>query len=56
MHGVFIGRITPAGLSFQRKGVTKTARPSNGDAINLSALRGKRDCLMISKDEGYCRY
>lgn len=56
MHGIFAGRITPAGLSFQRKGVTKTARPSNGDAINLSALRGKRDCLMISKDEGYCRY
>ena len=56
MHGVFSGTITSGGLRFLRNGVTETVRPSKGDAINLSALVGKRDCLMVSKDEGYCRY
>ncbi|KQM55174.1 hypothetical protein ASE69_17610 [Sphingomonas sp. Leaf208] len=56
MQGVFTGTMTPGGLSFRRNGVTETARPSKGDAVNLSALRGKKDCLMVSKDEGYCRY
>lgn len=56
MQGVFAGTITPEGLRFRRRGVTETARPSKGDAIDLSALRGKRDCLMVSQGEGYCRY
>lgn len=55
-QGVFPATITAAGLVFQRNGVTETARPSKGDEIDLSALRGKRDCLMVSKEEGYCRY
>lgn len=56
MHGVFAGTITPQGLSFRRNGVTQNIRPSVGDRINRSALRGKRDCLVVSQDEGYCRY
>ncbi len=56
MHGKFIGKVTPAGLSFRRNGVTETLRPSKGNAINRSALAGKTDCLMVSHDEGYCRY
>lgn len=56
MHGKFIGKVTPAGLSFRRNGVTETIRPSKGNAINRSALAGKTDCLMVSRDEGYCRY
>jgi len=56
MHGIYSGSLTPGGLSFRRNGTMQIARPSAGDAINLSALRGKRDCLMVSVDEGYCRY
>ncbi|WP_156348665.1 lysozyme inhibitor LprI family protein [Sphingomonas sp. Leaf23] len=56
MRGKFIGKVTPAGLSFRRNGVTETLRPSKGNAINRSALAGKTDCLMVSRDEGYCRY
>lgn len=56
MHGRFIGKVTPAGLSFRRNGVTETLRPSKGAAIDRSALAGKTDCLMVSHDEGYCRY
>lgn len=56
MHGIFIGKVTPAGLSFRRNGVAETLRPSKGNAINRSALAGKTDCLMVSRDEGYCRY
>lgn len=56
MHGKFIGKVTPAGLSFRRNGVTETLRPSKGNAINRSALAGKTGCLMVSRDEGYCRY
>ncbi len=56
MHGIYAGSLTSRGLSFRRNGTAQTARPSTGDTINLSALRGKRDCLMVSRDEGYCRY
>lgn len=56
MHGKFTGKVSPAGLSFRRNGVTETLRPSKGNAINRSALAGKTDCLMVSRDEGYCRY
>lgn len=56
MHGKFTGKVTPAGLSFRRNGVLETLRPSKGNAINRSALAGKTDCLMVSRDEGYCRY
>lgn len=54
--GSFLGTVTPSGLRFRRNGVMETARPSRGDAIHLSALRGKADCLKVSDDEGYCRY
>lgn len=56
MHGVFAGKITPQGLRFQRNGVTETLLPSVGDRINRSALAGKKECLMVSRNEGYCRY
>lgn len=56
MSGVFTGRLGKNGLTFQRNGRTETLRPSRGDAINLSALRGKTDCLKVSVNEGYCRY
>ena len=56
MHGVFAGTLTAEGLRFRRNGLTKTVKPSVGDSINRSALRGKKDCLMVSDDEGYCRY
>ncbi|MEG3093442.1 lysozyme inhibitor LprI family protein [Sphingomonas sp. PB1R3] len=56
MHGKFVGKVTPAGLSFRRNGVTETLRPSKSNMINRSALAGKTDCLMLSRDEGYCRY
>lgn len=56
MHGVFTGTLTPSGLRFKRNGVAEIVRPSPGNAINRSALRGQRDCLMVSRDEGYCRY
>jgi len=56
MHGVFSGTITAAGLSFKRNGVIESARPGTGDAVNRSALAGKKNCLIVSRDEGYCRY
>lgn len=56
MRGKFVGYITSDGMRFERNGVTETARPGVGDSVNLSALRGKKDCLIISQDEGYCRY
>ena len=56
MHGVFSGTITATGLSFKRNGVIELARPSTGDAVNRSALAGKKDCLIVSRNEGYCRY
>jgi len=56
MHGVFSGTITADGLRFKRNGVIELARPSTGDAVNRSALAGKKDCLIVSRDEGYCRY
>ncbi|TCP83620.1 hypothetical protein C8J42_1182 [Sphingomonas sp. PP-CE-1A-559] len=55
-RGVFKADLRAEGLRFQRNGVTVTLRPSIGDKINRSALRGKKDCLMVSDDEGYCRY
>ncbi|WP_162240416.1 MULTISPECIES: lysozyme inhibitor LprI family protein [unclassified Acidovorax] len=56
MHGKFVGTITADGLRFERNGVTETVRPGMGDSVNRSALRGKKDCLVVSRDEGYCRY
>ncbi|WP_420381527.1 lysozyme inhibitor LprI family protein [Novosphingobium sp.] len=56
MHGTFTGTLTRSGLRFVRNSIVETARPSRGDAVNRSALRGKTDCLMVSRDEGYCRY
>ena len=56
MRGTFAGALTAAGLRFERGGVVETARPGPGDSVNRSALRGKRDCLVVSQDEGYCRY
>jgi uncharacterized protein YecT (DUF1311 family) len=56
MQGTFSGTITPNGLSFRRQGVTETVRPGKGAATNRSALVGKTGCLIVSRDEGYCRY
>lgn len=56
MHGVFIGKITSDGLSFRRNGAIETVRPGKGDATDRSALRGKADCLIVNRNEGYCRY
>ena len=56
MRGVFKADLRAEALRFRRNGVTVTVRPSIGDKINRSALRGKKDCLMVSGDEGYCRY
>jgi len=56
MRGVFTGRLGRDGLRFRREGRTETLRPSRGDAVNRSALRGKTDCLKVSDEEGYCRY
>lgn len=56
MRGMFRADLIAEGLRFRRKGETVTVRPSIGDKINRSALRGLKDCLMVSIDEGYCRY
>lgn len=55
-RGIYAGTLTARGLTFRRNGILETIRPSKGDAIRQSALRGKSDCLMVSRDEGYCRY
>lgn len=56
MHGVFRATLSAAGLHYRREGVVVTVTPSAGDKIDRSALRGKKDCLRVSSNEGYCRY
>ncbi len=53
--GTFDGTVTPAGITFTRKGVTETLKPSDGDATGLKYLAGKKDCLTVKSGEGYCR-
>lgn len=53
--GVFEGSAAGDAITFERKGVTETLRPSDGDATGLKYLAGKKDCLTVKSGEGYCR-
>ena len=53
--GKFDGIATGDTISFDRKGIRETLRPTNGDATGLKYLAGKTDCLTVKPGEGYCR-
>ena len=55
MEGRFPATVTRDGLRFTRDGETLLLRPSDGDATGLKWLAGKKDCLTVATDEGYCR-
>lgn len=55
MEGRFPATVTRDGLRFTRNGETLLLRPSDGDATGLKWLAGKKDCLTVATDEGYCR-
>jgi hypothetical protein len=55
MEGRFPASVTRDGLRFTRDGETLLLRPSDGDATGLKWLAGKKDCLTVATDEGYCR-
>ena len=42
-------------LVFTRKGKEMTLRHTDGDAIGLKYLAGKKDCMTVASGEGYCR-
>jgi hypothetical protein len=53
--GEFDGTASGDTISFDRKGLHETLRPTNGDATGLKYLAGKTDCLTVKPGEGYCR-
>jgi hypothetical protein len=53
--GTFDGTAKGDTIVFERKGVTETLRPTNGDATGLKYLAGKATCLTVKPGEGYCR-
>lgn len=53
--GSYEGVAEPNGITFKRGGETLTLRKSDGDAIDLKWLAGKKDCLIVKQGEGYCR-
>jgi hypothetical protein len=53
--GEFDGTADGDTISFDRKGLHETLRPTNGDATGLKYLAGKIDCLTVKPGEGYCR-
>jgi hypothetical protein len=53
--GKFVGIASGDTISFDRKGLHETLRPTNGDATGLKYLAGKTDCLTVKPGEGYCR-
>ncbi|WP_380783376.1 hypothetical protein [Sphingomonas sp. R86520] len=53
--GKFVGIAAGDTISFDRKGLHETLRPTNGDATGLKYLAGKNDCLTVKPGEGYCR-
>ena len=53
--GNFDGTAAGDTISFDRKGIRETLRPTNGDATGLKYLFGKTDCLTVKPGEGYCR-
>jgi len=42
-------------IRFDRDGSQATIRAGDGDATGMKWLAGKRDCLLITIGEGYCR-
>ncbi|HXH15087.1 MAG TPA: hypothetical protein VNJ10_03035 [Sphingomonas sp.] len=53
--GAFVGTASGDTISFDRKGLHETLRPTGGDATGLKYLAGKTDCLTVKPGEGYCR-
>lgn len=54
-RGTFPGSVTAEGLRFTRNGVDEIAVPGDGDATGLKWLAGKKNCLIVTSGEGYCR-
>jgi hypothetical protein len=52
---VFRGTAIGDRIEFDRDGVTKSVRPTDGAATGMKWLADKADCLTIRYGEGYCR-
>ena len=53
--GTFDGTAAGDTITFDRKGIRETLRPTDGNATGLKYLAGKTDCLTVKPGEGYCR-
>lgn len=53
--GKFVGTANGDTISFDRKGLHETLRPTDGATTGLKYLAGKTDCLTVKPGEGYCR-
>ena len=42
-------------LQFERDGETRMVRAGDGLATGMKWLAGKKDCLVVTEGEGYCR-
>jgi hypothetical protein len=52
---VYAGRAVPAGIAFERDGVTQTLRATDGAGTGMKWLLDKSRCLTIRTGEGFCR-
>jgi len=52
---IFNGVAVRNGIEFERDGKTELIKSGTGDESGMKWLAGKKDCLVITFGEGYCR-
>ncbi|MEG3181885.1 hypothetical protein [Sphingomonas sp. LT1P40] len=55
MTGTFDGVASQRGITFTRPDGPQELVPGDGESTDLKYLAGKKDCLIVSVGEGYCR-
>lgn len=53
--GTYSGSAEEHGIRFTRNGEKFLLYRANGDETGLKYLAGKKECLMVTSGEGYCR-
>jgi len=51
----FDGNAGKDGITFEREGKIETLRPGTGANTGMKWLADKKDCLVITPGEGFCR-
>jgi hypothetical protein len=51
----FDGKASGNAIEFMRDGKIVSIRPTNGAGTGMKWLAGRKDCVVVAPNEGYCR-